>query len=194
MATTAHESASDDSRHPDTPDPAGVHEAAAWVTQLLRTLKTCRLYDEANPTVVRFREELTNALGPLLARCGTFRLEVGSNTLSWCGQTLQTARSRDENLAGVLHRDGIRVLALDAGIETREVNALLDQILHVTGPDSGEDDLATLLWDANLPHVTVETVPLEDEVDGASEDDPESTPPLSWPRQEAGASLSIEPG
>ncbi|HEV2105936.1 MAG TPA: hypothetical protein VGU27_09420, partial [Candidatus Eisenbacteria bacterium] len=43
-----------------------VKAAAAWLNQLARTLKTCRLYDATNPTVVRFREELDGALLRLL--------------------------------------------------------------------------------------------------------------------------------
>ena len=55
MSIVGLESARSDSEPRDAPDPAAVQAAAAWVAQLLRTLKTCRLYDEANPTVVRFR-------------------------------------------------------------------------------------------------------------------------------------------
>jgi len=194
MATTAQDPLSPEPGIPDAPDPAGVQEAAAWVAQLLRTLKTCRLYDEANPTVVRFREDLASALTALLSRYGTLRIEVGSSTLSWAGQMLHAARSRDENLAGIVHRDGIRMLALEPGIEAREVNALLDQILQVTGPDGGDDDLVTLLWDADLRHVTVETVPIEGDTDGSAEDKEENSPPLAWPRQEAGVPPAPEPG
>jgi hypothetical protein len=39
-------------------DRAAVRDVAAWLSHLVRTLKTCRLYDSNNPTVVRFREEL----------------------------------------------------------------------------------------------------------------------------------------
>jgi hypothetical protein len=193
MASTAHETGSPDPATPGTPDSTGAQEAAAWITQLLRTLKTCRLYDEANPTVVRFREELAHALDAQLAHHGAFRIEVGPNTLSLDGATLHSARSRDDNLAGVLHRDGIRLLVLEPGIDAREVNALVDQILKVTGPSPGEDDLVTLLWDADVPHITMETVPLEGDADGGAADDSENAPAIAWPKQDAGPASSPEP-
>ena len=37
----------------DTPEAASAPEVVACLGQLVRTLKTCRLYDENNPTVVR---------------------------------------------------------------------------------------------------------------------------------------------
>jgi hypothetical protein len=175
-----------DDSAPEAVDPAVIQEIAAWVGQLVRTLKTSRLYDEANPTVVRFREDLMSSLTALLDRRGALRLEVGSNALSYSGHEVQTARSRDDNLAGVLHRDGIRVLTIEPGIGAREVDSLLEQILYVTGPAAGDDDLVTLLWDADLPHVVIETVPIEGEADGGSEDDAEMAPGVAWPKQESG--------
>src|SRR5215831_21151631 len=90
----------------DPVDPAAVQDVAAWVGQLARTLKSSRLYDAANPTVVRFREELSGSLDALLARRGPVRLEVSSNALSYVGQPVHVGRSRDDNLAAIFHRDG----------------------------------------------------------------------------------------
>ena len=66
-----------------------------------------------------------------------------------------------------------------------ELDSFLDLILRVTGPAPGDDDLVTLLWDANLPHIVVETVPLEGEADGGAESVTEE-PTVAWPKQQAG--------
>jgi HEAT repeat protein len=171
----------------EAPDLALTQSVAAWLAQFGRTLKTCRLYDEANPTVVRFREDLARSLTELLAGRESLRLDVSSSTLAHGGEVVHVARSREDNLSGVLHRDGIRALTLVSGIEGSELDAFLDLILQVTGPAPGEDDLVTLLWDANLPHVLVETVPLEGEADGGGDDAEEDKPAVAWPKQEAGA-------
>jgi hypothetical protein len=46
---------------------------------------------------------------------------VGSTTISYAGHPVLTGRSHDDNLAGVLHRDGIRLLTIEPGVEAREV-------------------------------------------------------------------------
>jgi len=171
----------------DPVDPAAVQDVAAWVGQLARTLKSSRLYDAANPTVVRFREELNGSLDALLARRGPVRLDASSNALSYAGHPVHVGRSRDDNLAAIFHRDGIRSLTFEPGIEPRELDSLLEQILQVTGPAAGDEDLVTLLWDANLVHVSLESVPLEGEADGGGEDDVEKPAGLTWPKQDGSA-------
>ncbi|MBI1795885.1 MAG: HEAT repeat domain-containing protein [Candidatus Eisenbacteria bacterium] len=188
LLMTVHALRSDDSSaDPEaTLGAAAASDASAWLGQLVRTLKTCRLYDKNNPTVIRFREDLATSLITLIGRVGALRLEVGTSTLVWSGNEVLVAQARNDNLAGVLHRDGIRVLSLEPGIEARELDALVDLILMVTGPTPGEDDLVTLLWDADLPHVTIETVPLDGEADGGSMEDSEESPVAAWPTQESG--------
>jgi hypothetical protein len=171
-------------------DSALLAEVGTWVGQLVRALKTCRLYDEANPTVVRVREELAASLTSLHAIRGPIHLQVGAHALSVSGHELPSARPGDDNLAAVLHRDGIRVLTIEPGMDARELDALVGLILKVTGPFSGEEDLVTLLWDANLPHVVIESVPLEGEADGVVEDESDGGTGAAWPRQQAGGATA----
>jgi len=165
-----------------TQDPAVTREVTAWISLLLRTVKTCRLYDAANPTVTRFREELVEATDRLLDRCGALRLTMQSSAMLWEEQPVFEAHSRDDNLAGVFHRDGVRALTFLPGMAPAEVNSFLDVVLRVTGPAPGDDDLVTLLWEANLPHVEVSAVPLEGDLDGGGEEDEaDAAPALPWP-------------
>lgn len=182
-----------------TQDPAVTREVAAWVSLLFRAIKTCRLYDAANPTVTRFREELVEATERLLDRCGTLRLVMQSSAMLWEEQPVFESHSRDDNLPGVFHRDGVRSLTFLPGIAAAEVNGFLDVVLRVTGPAPGDDDLVTLLWEANLPHVEVSAVPLEGDVDGGGEEEgADAAPTLPWPagavRAEGGGSPATDAG
>jgi HEAT repeat protein len=171
-------------------DAAKLRDIGSWVVQLGRTLKTCRLYDADNPTVVRFREGLASDLRSLLERYGPIRLQVTSRELLHEGQSATATRSREDSLAPAFHRDGIREITFLPGIEPREVDGFVDQILRVTGPDAGDDDLVTLLWDAQLPSIAVTSVPLEGDVDGAGEPDAGDATPLPWPKPVPGAAHS----
>lgn len=166
------------------PSPALIQAAGTWVQQLARTLKTCRLYDGNNPTVVRFREELAVALATLLETHDTLGLSFSSDDVRCGSASLYPARSREDNLALPFHRDGIRGITLHRGIDQREVEALLDSLLAVTGPDAAELDLVGLLWDADLPHVVVD----EDALSAGGDLDPTLSdtsalerPPMAWP-------------
>ena len=162
-------------------DPAGSREVGQWLTHFGRTCKTCRLYDVNNPTVVRFREDLYQGLRTLLEGFGDLTLEITSREMSFRDAVVYRATSRDDNLAGVLHRDGIRRLTFLKEVAGAELDAFVDLILHVTGQSGGEDDIVTLLWEANLPSIAIVAAPLEGDVDGAGEEGAGDAEPLPWP-------------
>ena len=168
-----------------TPDQEATARAAGvWINQFARTLKTCRLYDGNNPTVVRFRSELGVAAQRLVDEHGTIQLKFSSEDVTCEGESLYAARSRDDNLALPFFRDGIRGLTLTRGIEQREVEVLLDGVLQVTGQNFAEDDLVTLLWEAALAHIELDYVPSDSDVgsgDAAAAPSDGSGPLLPWP-------------
>lgn len=161
---------------------AAVQAAGVWVNHLARTLKTCRLYDANNPTVIRFREELAQALTHTLDEHGPLTLEFTSDDVSCDGDSLYPARSRDDNLALAFYRDGVHALTFSPGIEPVEVEAFLDALLLVTGQNAGENDLVTLLWEAHLPSLDVDYVPAEGDVGAADVADAGDVVP--WPTAE----------
>jgi HEAT repeat protein len=173
---------------------AATRAAAAWVQQLARTLKTCRLYDRDNPTVVRFREDLATALASLLGEHGDLTLTFAPTDVLCREVSLYPARSREDNLALPFYRDGVRGLTFRAGIEPREVETFLDAVLHVTTLQGGEDDLVILLWDAGLPHLDVAYVSTSGDVEGGGDSEDigvEAHSVSPWPAREAGGGLAL---
>ncbi|HTM56849.1 MAG TPA: HEAT repeat domain-containing protein [Candidatus Udaeobacter sp.] len=141
--------------------------AAAIISQFARTLKTCRLYDANNPTVVRFRDEFATALRRLLEQHGALTFRFNSDDVLFGEDSLYPARSRDDNFALPFYRDGVRSITFLPGIEPREVDALIEALMHVTGPNPGENDLVTLLWEAQLSHLDLDYVPADSDVGAA---------------------------
>lgn len=178
-------------------DPA-VKAIGVWVAQFGRTLKTCRLYDAANPTVIKFREDLFGALQRTLGEFGPFTLRFQSDDVTCDGVSLHPARSREDNLAFVFHRDGVRGLSFESGVTPDELERIVDAVLMVSGPDHAGDDLVTLLWECDLRHVFIDYIPAEGDLGGADApadaDDPHAAL-IPWPAaQEIHADeLSDEP-
>jgi hypothetical protein len=152
---------------------------AAWVGQLARTLKTCRLYHATNPTVIRFRAELFEALARLTAERGAISYRFSADDVFHEEVSLYPAKSRDDNLALAFHRDGVRGITFGPAITVRELDALVDAVLTVSGQAQGEDDLVTLLWQANLQHIDVDYVPAEGDVAASGAE--ESGALVPWP-------------
>jgi len=144
---------------------AAVKAAKQWVNQLSRSIKTCRLYDSTTgPMVERSRFELTNELQRIVEEFGALVLRFTSDDILTEGVSLYPARSREDNLALPFYRDGVRTIAFSAGVDAAEVGKVVDAILTVTASKEAEDDLVTLLWQAQFEHVEIEYVPAESEV------------------------------
>lgn len=159
-----------------------IKAVAAWINQFGRTLKTCRLYHAKNPTVIRFREELTLAVKRLTDELGAVTYKFTAADILFGEVSLYPAKSRDDNLGLSFHRDGVRGLTFNPGITAREMDAVVDAVLMVTGQSQIDDDLVTLLWQANLHHVDVDYVPAEGDVGvGIVEEVGELVP---WPTAE----------
>jgi len=175
-----------------------IKAAGVWLHMFARTLKTCRLYDAGNPTVLRFREELVEALTELLTRHGAVTFRFTAEEVSCEGQALYTARSREDNLAFAFYRDGVRGLTIQPGADARECHAVVDAVLNVTGQNLDGDDLVTLLWEANLRHVDVDYIPAEgetgagDSAPGAPEDGAGAL--LPWPTADGGPAAGQDAG
>jgi HEAT repeat protein len=170
-------------------DAAPAHEtsvkaASAWLNQFARTLKTCRLYDSQNPTVIRFREDLGGALRRILGEQDSLRYRFTSEDVFYGDVSLYPARTRDDNFALPFYRDGIRTITFQRGVGGRELGALLDALLRVTSQSDGDDDLVTLLWEANLQHIDVDYVPQEGEIGGGAAQEEGTLVP--WPSGAAG--------
>src|SRR5882762_9120566 len=165
----------------DRPGDATVKLVGAWIGQFGRTLKTSRLYHATNPTVVRFREELGTALTRLIDEVGPVTYKFTADDILYEDVSLYPARSRDDNLALPFHRDGVRALTFNPGVNAREVDALVDALMVVTGQLHIDDDLVTLLWQANLQHVDIDYVPAEGDVGGSSSATDEGGDLVPWP-------------
>lgn len=163
---------------------AVVKAAGVWIAQFARALKTCRLYDRSNPTVVRFRDELGATGMQLVEQHGAIAYRFESDDVTCDGVSLYPARSRDDNLAFAFHRDGVRGITLNPGLDLREVDALVDCVLAVSGQNLDDDDLVTLLWESNLRHVDIDYIPAQGDVGGGEARNAEGEaegPLLPWP-------------
>jgi HEAT repeat protein len=145
--------------------------AAAWFRQLARALRVFRLYGGSNPLVQNAQEATAAALAEHLSTCGSWHLRFSATEIFLDEEPIVRAASAapgaervtsvTDPLPFLFYRDGIRRLTLAAGAPRSEVDAFV-QILRDTGCGTGaQDDLVTLLWQANLSHVQLEAVPLE---------------------------------
>ncbi len=139
-----------DQEVPDTSgSPASVAEAV--FKALDKTLKACQLYMSKGKLVDRMMDELIPKLETATEH-GALTVKVASFGLVYDGTPLNPDEKRKPYLFR-LFCDGVRELTLQHGIDRDELMSFIEVLM--ADPKPGEDDLVTLLWERNLPHVHV---------------------------------------
>ncbi len=156
--------------------------AALWINTLGKTLKNWRLYKGQGSIADRFCGELTDALRLLLDRHGSLTLKFTAQDVLLEQRSLVAEQAVKETLSVVFHRDGVRAVCFSPGIQQTELVGLLDAIVLSGTHGNDEKDLVTMLWDADLPHIDIDVIPLEGELLEESELPPvEPGSFLPWP-------------
>ncbi len=134
---------------------AGKEEIASGAEVLqamLKTAKAFRMYLPNNPLRKKFIDEATEKMSAHLRRYGQFQLDVEQFTIYYGGTSIHENRDAKESIAFRLYSDGIRSLLFREGIRHDEISDFLD-IVGQDRPADTDDDIVTLLWIKDFPHI-----------------------------------------
>ena len=146
-------------------------QAAAWFGQLARALQVFRLYGDGNPVALTTRESATSTLAKLLPAHGGWQLRFSATEVFLGEERIlrvtpqapgaERVTSVTDQIPFLFYRDGVRRLALQADTPRSELDTFIQILRDASGGSGTHDDLVTLLWQANLSHIRIEAVPLE---------------------------------
>jgi len=124
-------------------------EVRDLVVTLGKALRASQLYDENNPVYKRFVQALTDEFAALWSEMDEIALHVGEDSLSLEGEEVYSSKTRSDSLAFLLYKDGLRVVQFEPGFE-KQVPRFLDVLNKARHAREDDDDLLTLLWEADL--------------------------------------------
>jgi hypothetical protein len=183
--------------------------AAAWLRQLARTLRVFRLYNGNNPTALSALETTASTLAEHLATHGSWQLRFSATEIflddepvvqvAPLTQGAERVSSVTDSLPFLFYGDGIRRLTISMGVPRHEVDTLIQVLRDASCGIGSQDDLVTLLWQANLSHIRIEAVPLEQTIylfsqagDGRAEAQEKQGQVFAW--SPAGAEIRTDLG
>ncbi|HKK93774.1 MAG TPA: hypothetical protein VJ925_10080, partial [Longimicrobiales bacterium] len=124
-------------------------EVRDLVVTLGKALRASQLYDENNPVYKRFVQALTDEFVALWSEMDEIALHVTEDSLSLEGEEVYVSKTRSDSLAFLLYKDGLRIVQFEPGFEG-EVPRFLDVLNRARHAREDDDDLLTLLWEADL--------------------------------------------
>jgi HEAT repeat protein len=121
-----------------------------------RTLKSFRQFGVRHKTSQGFVADTVKRVGAFNGIAGELPLSVVGSDILYDGESIYSDPELRQSYPFLLFRDGVQRLIFEPGLEPDEVRGfcqvLRDQSLQGSRV-SMEDDLVTLLWDADLAHV-----------------------------------------
>jgi HEAT repeat protein len=147
-------------------------EARSIVNALLIAVKTHSLYPEDHTTCREALARLDSELQAFLASEEELLLQVHQDRLLCRGEVVLAEPPQEGSISFVLFRDGVQWFRFERGIDPWEIFQfvrIVDQYRYL--PQESAGDIATALWEAQLPHVSYQV----------------ADPPVTTKGEEAGA-------
>ncbi len=138
-------------REPEPPfSPTTVEEL---LRLFVKAARAHQLYLPNNPIYRGALDVLRAAFGPIWAETDELALVIGESEIRWFGAIVAGesggAKSPD-NLAWLFFKDGVRELRMFKGFEEAEIVRLLEIVQRARKGSADEDDLVTMLWEADF--------------------------------------------
>jgi HEAT repeat protein len=169
------------------PEPQEPPFSPALIEELLRLIvkaaRAHQLYLPNNPIYHGAIDTLRGSFVPIWAETEEVALEIAESEIRWSGAIVAgeagVGKSPD-NLAWLFYKDGVRELRVSKGFEETEVIKFLEIVQRARKGSADEDDLVTMLWEADFALLKYKYVDLLQDGGGAGgevADGTEVTPP-----------------
>jgi HEAT repeat protein len=131
-------------------DPALLAAVQTLLVTLGKTFRAYQLYDENNPVRKRFGEQLRTEFLALWQMVDRLVLSIDEDHMYLEGSEVYKSESRNDSLAFLFFKDGVREVTFMPGLETEELDRFLGVLQKARKLVPEGDDLLTVLWEADL--------------------------------------------
>ena len=120
---------------------------------MMKGLRAIQLYLPNNPVYQQAIQNIRNAFAPVWEGFDELPLLVAETDFTVDGKPV-LSQPKNESIAWVLYKDGVRVLTFHPHVEEQEIVAFLTVLNKGRNlPADAEDDLLTLLWEQDFQYI-----------------------------------------
>lgn len=131
-------------------DQVGATAVQSLLVTLGKTFRAYQLYDENNPVRRRFAEQLKNEFAELWEDLDRVVLTIDEDHMYTGGVEVYKSESRNDSLAFLFFKDGVREVTFLPGLESDELDRFLGVLQRARKLVPEGDDLLTVLWEEDL--------------------------------------------
>ena len=137
-----------------------VEEVRSLFVALGKAFRAYQLYDENNPVRQRFLDTLRGEFTGLWGELEILIVSIDEDHIYLGGAEVYASESRNDSLAFLFFKDGVRELTFLPGIETYELDLFLGVLQKARKLVPEGDDLLTVLWEEELQYLKYQYIDL----------------------------------
>ncbi|KPK01956.1 MAG: hypothetical protein AMK71_03870 [Nitrospira bacterium SG8_35_4] len=129
-------------------------DAARQVIEgLIKARKVLRMYPDTNPVYRKNLQDIAGKFSDYFNSRDSLVLRVARNDIYVESESVYNNTEKQDNLALLFFKDGIRELAFHKDMPEEELEEFLKIISLEFGRETIEDDIVTLLWQKDFKHI-----------------------------------------
>jgi hypothetical protein len=120
----------------------------------VKAVRAHQMYLPNNPVYRSAVDATRSAFTSVWAHTDDFSLTFSETEIRWCGVPVLAEPSKSaDSLPWTFFKDGIRELAITRGFENDELAKMFEILQRARNAPPEEDDLLTMLWEADFTHL-----------------------------------------
>ncbi len=145
-------------KQPDEADTVPESELKAvreLLQSLLKTKRAFEMYPANNPILAKFQDDICRRFDDFFKEADKLPLLIRQQEILYKGQSVYKNAEKDENLALLFYKDGLRELTFLEGFSHEEILDFIEVIRAKpdTLSENWDDDIVTLLWEKDFAHL-----------------------------------------
>lgn len=133
------------------------HEELKFVFNIiqvfLKAKKMLRMYPRNNPVYIKTLDDAFGQFTEYFRYLDSLQLKFGRNDIFYNGESVYNSQERQDNLALMFFKDGLRELTFKRDITKDELEEFLRILSLDYDREAIEDDISTQLWEKNFLHI-----------------------------------------
>jgi len=133
--------------------PSEVSMVKEIINELLRARKIMRMYPENNPLYKQAYEKLFDKFKQFFTVHDELQLQIEKYSIIFDDEKVYHQDSKDDNLALLFFRDGVRMIIFQRGLAVEELKDFIKIINVDFDREMPDDDVVTLMWERGFQNI-----------------------------------------
>jgi HEAT repeat protein len=130
-----------------------IKDAKDILQNLIKAKKTLRMYPQNNPIYVKTLEDSYARFSSFFDYKENLTLKIKQNSISYDSEQIYYNPEKEDNLALLFFKDGLRELTFRKGLLQEELEEFLKIIAMDFDREAVDDDIVTLLWEKDFQNI-----------------------------------------